>query len=93
MTTHKAVVVEVFSHNPAQDVVTARYQGVTEEYIFMLIPQHPAVSFGDILEVVNKDGNQDGVYLSRGNSKLRYRLLPVQLPTQVLRQLIEDRLE
>jgi len=89
--TRKAIVVEVFSHNSTQVVVTARYQSA-HEFIFMLIPNNPVVTFGDTLTVeADSQGECSRITLCR-NEKLTYTLRPETIPTEVLRQLIEDRL-
>jgi len=91
MGTRKVIVVEVFSHNSTRVVVTARYQS-THEYIFMLVPNKPVVTFGDQLKVeVDSNGECSRITLYR-NEKLTYNLHPENIPTEVLRQLIEDRL-
>ena len=91
MIVRKAIVIEVFQHLPNQVIVTGCY-GSEEEFIFLCLPPRPEVNFGDILEVT-VGGQEDKIHLYYGNDKLRYRLYPLELPEDIRRQLILDRIE
>ena len=89
MSVQGAVVVEVFHYTPARIVVTGRCK-CCGDYLFLLLPATPMINFGDFIEV-GRTNDTIGLHIYRGNSRLRYRLHPLDMPDELLVDLVEAR--
>ena len=89
MNIQRVIVVEAYNYTADQVAVTAMCR-CCGDFLFLLLSSIPVVEFNDLLDVV-ECGNETKLYLFRGNEHLKYRLFPLDMPDNLLCDLIIGR--
>lgn len=88
---HKAqigIVIECYDHDISHRIVVVRSVD-KKVYYFFYIPITPQVAFGDKFLM---NFTKDQYYVSRGNSRLTYKITPLVFPGTLLLELITERM-
>ena len=86
--TQIGIVVECFDPNASHRVLIARSRE-TKSYTYFYIPRIPVVDFGDTIQM---NIAENKYYIRRGNSKLIFKITPLDFPGTLLMELISERL-
>lgn len=84
-------VIECYDHDALHRVlvVQSNDEPGAKEFQFFYIPKSPQVDFGDTIQM---NFAEENFFVSRGNSKLTYRIHPCVFPNTLLLELIAERM-
>lgn len=83
------IVVEVYDHDASHCVLEVQLNDSPGEYRFFFISKFPQIDFGDTIQM---NFAEDKYSVLRGNSKLTFKIIPLEFPGSLLMELITERM-
>ena len=83
------IVINCYDHDGLHRILEVLTNDSPEVYIFFFISTTPHVDFGDKIQM---NFAKDKYFVCRGNSRLTYRITPLEFPGTLLFELISERM-